>query len=347
MRVVFAPDFRQGTPYQSLLATALEQEGVEVAFLEKYHRGLPFTRGLAGLRADLFHLHWPEVYWKPFHRWLHYCDDLWLATRGRPLVLTAHNFQPHDQPLQWKEQISHRWTYHLASAICVHSETAAETILRTYRVEERQLHLIPHGNEAAAYPPATEQVKAREQLGLQLPKGHRLVLMFGAIRPYKGQEAIIAWWKREAPEQATLALVGQPQDAAYQQKIRHEIQGCPNIFLRDEHQDDANTALWHSAADVALFNYRQIFSSGSLSLALGFGLPILYPVRCATVDLLPFSQEHSERVGAFHSLEGDFGEKLAALLKQGRSETAAAAWSQSRSWQHTAQITANIYKSLL
>lgn len=347
MRVVFAPDFRSGTPYQPLLAAALEQEGVEVAYLEKYYRGLPFTRGLAGLGADLFHLHWPEIYWRPFHRWLHYGDDLMLATLGRPLVLTAHNFQPHDHPLGWKEQMSHWWSYQLASAVFVHSPAAAETILRTYRLDERRLHLIPHGNEAAAYPTPSERSVAHDQLGLKLPRGQRVVLMFGAIRPYKGQEAIIDWWKRSTPEATTLALVGQPQDAAYQEEIRRQVQDCPSILLHDYHQDDASTALWHSAADVALFNYRQIFSSGSLSLALGYGLPIVYPVRNTAFDLAPFTNQHPKRVGAFYSMEGDFGEKLKAAAQLGRSEPAALDWAQARSWQGIAQETANVYKSLL
>lgn len=347
MRVVFAPDFRTGTPYQNLLASALEEQGVEVAYLEKYHRGLPFTRGLAKSRADLFHLHWPEMYWFPFHRWVHYGDDLMLATCGRPLVLTAHNFYTHDNPLGWWQQISHWWTYYLASAVFVHSEKAAETILRTYRLKERRIHVLPHGDEAAAYPPAVEQALAREKLGLTLPSNQRLVLMFGAIRPYKGQEAIIDWWKRQAPANATLALVGQAQESAYREEIRRQVQDCPSILLRDERQDNANTTLWHSAADVALFNYRQIFSSGSLSLALGFGLPLLYPVRNATLEVTPFSEQHPERVPAFHSLEGDFGEKLAASLQIGRSEQAASEWAAAHSWQKNAQITADVYKNLL
>lgn len=347
MRVVFAPDYRSGTPYQLLLAVALEEEGVEVGFLEHYYRGLPLTRGLAKIGADLFHLHWPEHYWHPSYRWLKYGDDLLFATRGRPLILTAHNFQIHDQRQSWKAFIGQCWTYYLASSVLVHSAAAAETLLRTYPLEERRLHLIPHGNEAAAYPEPSQQHRAREKIGLPFPPERRLALMFGAIRPYKGQEAVIDWWKQNAPPNTTLAIVGQTWDQGYRQEIRRLVKDCPTIHLVDQHQNEADTALWLSAADAALFNYRQIFSSGSMSLALGFGLPLLYPSRNTTVDLEPFSSRHPGRVNPFYSLAGDFGEKLSAALQLGRCDQAASDWATERSWQNIARKSIKIYKSLL
>ena len=45
MRVLFAPDYREGTPYQTLLADALGRLGVKVSFLSDYHRGLPICSG--------------------------------------------------------------------------------------------------------------------------------------------------------------------------------------------------------------------------------------------------------------------------------------------------------------
>ena len=67
MNVLFAPDWRDGVPYQRLLAEALEQHGVRVSFLRDYKRGLPLAR-LVRERArqepvDVLHLHWPEAYY--------------------------------------------------------------------------------------------------------------------------------------------------------------------------------------------------------------------------------------------------------------------------------------------
>ena len=47
IHAVFAPDWRDGVPYQRLLAEALIDHGVSVDFLSGYKRGMPLTRLLA------------------------------------------------------------------------------------------------------------------------------------------------------------------------------------------------------------------------------------------------------------------------------------------------------------
>src|SRR5438105_3895817 len=70
IRVLFAPDYRDGLPYQDLLAKALVRHGVEVSFLTDYRRGLPLFRGSFGNRPDIVHIHFPEKYFrKSGDRW--------------------------------------------------------------------------------------------------------------------------------------------------------------------------------------------------------------------------------------------------------------------------------------
>ena len=63
IEVVFAPDWREGVPYQRLLADALANHGVHVSFLGNYRRVLPLRRLMQDRRCDLLHLHWPEAYY--------------------------------------------------------------------------------------------------------------------------------------------------------------------------------------------------------------------------------------------------------------------------------------------
>ena len=44
MKVCFAPDYREGVPYQQLLAEALVKEGINVEFLRGYRRAFPLSR---------------------------------------------------------------------------------------------------------------------------------------------------------------------------------------------------------------------------------------------------------------------------------------------------------------
>src|SRR5258708_50195 len=108
MNVLFAPDWRDGVPYQRLLGEALEEYGARGSFLRDYKRGLPLAR-LVRDRArhalvDILHLHWPEAYYPSkgdgldWFRCARYPLDLMLARRSRALVVTAHNLHAHNRP---------------------------------------------------------------------------------------------------------------------------------------------------------------------------------------------------------------------------------------------------------
>src|SRR5829696_7746099 len=104
LRVLFAPDWRDGVAYQALLAGALEKHAVEVSFLQGYKRVLPLTRLCRSRPAfDILHLHWPEAYYPrmgdllDWFRVLRFALDVRLASRRRPLVLTAHNLHAHNR----------------------------------------------------------------------------------------------------------------------------------------------------------------------------------------------------------------------------------------------------------
>ena len=63
MNILFAPDYRAGVPYQTLLADALIRRGANVRFLEPYKRVFPLSRLLQDQECDILHLHWPEAYY--------------------------------------------------------------------------------------------------------------------------------------------------------------------------------------------------------------------------------------------------------------------------------------------
>jgi len=338
-RLLHAPDYRDGTPYQRLLAGGLEAAGVEVNFLSDYHHGLPLARGLWRSGADLLHLHWADPYCRGW-RALHYGPDLRLAAATAPLVVTTHNLQPHESAGRTRAACDW-WTHRLASAVIVHNAAQAGAVVAAFGVAPERVHIVPHGNEAAAYPAPVPSAEARERLGL--PAAGKLALFFGALRGYKGQAAIMDWWARHAPEGATLAVVGSAQGRALQGELEALAGKRDDILLRIGYQSEEDTMLWHSAADAALCNYRRIFSSGATSLALGFGLPLLVPARCHLLDFAGVPG----RVAHFHSLEGDFGEKLAAALAMGRSPEAAAQWARARDWAKLARMTRDVYLKAL
>ncbi|MFQ3671703.1 MAG: glycosyltransferase, partial [Verrucomicrobiia bacterium] len=150
MRVLFAPDYRRGVPYQARLAEALVPFGFEVEFLSDYPRGLPLYRGWqrAG-RPSLVHLHWPEAYF--YHtdwghraaRVMRYRVDLSLLLGEVTMVLTAHNLYPHNRWQEFGVKANIRRTVGAAEAIFVHSVKAAQKMVEEFGISDSRCQVIP------------------------------------------------------------------------------------------------------------------------------------------------------------------------------------------------------------
>jgi glycosyltransferase involved in cell wall biosynthesis len=332
-------------PYQRLLAEALERLGVRVSFLRDYRRGLPLWRLMRAWRrqhaCDLLHLHWPEAYYPKkgdgldWFRFARFPLDLWLATRGGPLAVTAHNLHAHNR----RDLFAFRNTraaFQRAQVVFAHSEVAKALLQKTYGLAARKVCVIPHGDLSVVLDPPLPRDTARRELGLGDGK---LCLIFGAIEPYKGIEEVIAFWKTARPE-CQLAIVGKPCDEPYGASIARLAAEAPGVRLHLGWKSDANLRQWLSAADCALFNYRTVFTSGAASLARSYGIPQLLPARLETVVL----DEPTPFVRRFRSIAEDFPARLAETLAVKPEYEAAAPWRAATSWARVAELTLQAYR---
>jgi hypothetical protein len=98
--------------------------------------------------------------------------------------------------------------------------------------------------------------------------------------------------------------------------------------------------LWLSAADVTIFNYHHIFTSGAANLARSFGIPIVLPKRLDTVVL----GEPTPYVRRFTNFATDFAEQLTAALAVQPDFAAAASWREASNWDTVARLTADGYR---
>jgi glycosyltransferase involved in cell wall biosynthesis len=348
MKILFAPDYRVGNPYQELLADALTRKGVEVSFLSHYRRGLPLSRGSRDSSQDLIHLHWPEKY---FARkgdawdWLRvqrYPLDYWLTTRHRPVVLTAHNLLPHNRAHEPGVARNFRLTGREAGAVFVHSPEARTRIRTAFGVRDERIHVIPFGDHGVKIGTPIQREKARAEL--RLSSGAKICLMFGTVSPYKGADEVVRFWSR-AGVPHHLAIVGPVLSEAFARTLRDLSAGCPTIDLRlaSDWLSDGEVRLWLSAADCCIFNYREILTSGAAALARSYGIPVLIPARHATVDLM----EPHPHVLRFESLESDFGQLLEKALGTPCSYDLARQWRDHTSWDRVADMTLGVYRKVL
>jgi glycosyltransferase involved in cell wall biosynthesis len=347
-RVLFAPDYRAGVPYQELLAQALARRGVEVSFLTDYRLGLPLFRGSWGMSPQIVHVHWPEKYFDSWGdcwdklRVSRYLLDFWLTSLYRPIVLTAHNLLPHNRSDEPGVLRNVKFTACSARGVFVHSEAARERIRETFGVLDQRLHVIPYGDHAITMGCPLRREDARAKLGLAM--NEKICLVFGTVSPYKGTDELVRFWI-ETRLSHRLLIVGPIVSDEFAMTLRQLARHYPVIDLRltREWLSDADLRLWLSATDCSIFNYREIFTSGAAALARSYGIPILIPHRLTSVDL----DEPHPHVFRFDALDTDFRTQLEYALATPCDYDLAAEWRRKTDWERVAEITASVYRDVL
>jgi len=343
LNVIFAPDYRAGVPYQELLATALQGQAVNVDFLAGYKRVFPLRRLLAGKQCDLLHLHWPEAYYpnrKDAFDWVRFARfpfDLKGTIKRCVLATTAHNFYPHGRAEEPFAKRNVCCVHTNAHVVFAHSAMAKQRLVESFDLPVEKVRVIPHGDLSVAIGAPLAAPEARRNLGVD---SRKIALMFGTVDPYKGLEEVIAWWHQRPQSDVRLAIVGKPCTPQYGARIVDRIGVSRNILHRLGWLPDDLLKLWLSAANVVIFNYCAIFTSGAASLARSYGVPILLPKRLNTVDL----DEPTPYVRRFTEFETDFEEELAEVLNVAPDYRAASPWRVSCSWDRVADLTIEGYR---
>jgi glycosyltransferase involved in cell wall biosynthesis len=321
------------------------RRGAKVRFLQGYKRVLPLSRLLKDQDCDILHLHWPEAYYPrrgnalDWFRTARFPFDLDRATQNAVLVTTAHNLYAHNRGADGLVGRNVRYANRKSRIVFAHSAGAKQKLAGAFGLDPSLVRVVPHGDLSVAMAPPVSQAEARHQLGLSDDK---LALMFGTVEPYKGVEDVIAWWHKMQPP-IKLAVVGRPVTDQYATQISRAIGDTSKILSRLEFLTDDALSLWLSAADLVIFNYREILTSGAASLARSYGIPLLLPHRLDTVDL----DEPTPYVRRFTDLAIDFGSELDTALSMPPDFASAASWRQACNWDRIADLTIDGYRSAL
>ena len=211
--VLMMPDYRADNPYQTLLSTALETEGIKVHFPQGYRRVLPLLRAMkdATDTTRILHLHWIDTYIKGQNRFMKLSyglklllDIFILRSAGYAVVWTIHNTVSHDAKFPKLERWIQRRLIQLVNKIIIHSQAARAEIANTYQIDLFKASVISHGHYRDFYLPAVSAQTARDRLNL--PHHKRIFLTFGMLRPYKGIENLLRVWHRQQIQNRKLLI---------------------------------------------------------------------------------------------------------------------------------------------
>jgi glycosyltransferase involved in cell wall biosynthesis len=254
---------------------------------------------------DVIHVQYlPMLQWSvPLDFWfLEYCR--W---RGAKIVLTVHDLLPHDSAERHKKTFYK--LYGFADRIICHSETVKTRLRNEFDVDGAKISVIPHGPFFYDLQ-SRDTDKTIEQFAL--PKGKAIVLWQGIIFPYKGIDLLLnAWQKVEhSGSEAGLVIAGTGSPDILDQ-IREQI---GELALRNVHthfrfvSTEELVALYR-AADIVVYPYRAITTSGALATGLALG-------KCIVAsDLQVFREMLTDGENALLVDAGDSEDLSTALLK--------------------------------
>jgi len=280
----------RANPYAPLLAEALRPLGVECV------AGFPqnLTTEWIGRHAgeyQVLHLHWPWGLYasdsldETVKRCAAMLDALLLArSMGCKIVWTMHNLYPHDSDTHDLDHLARLAIASAASAVIVHCEHARALLRQVFHRQER-VFTIRHGHFMAPYPNAIGIAEARRRLGFE--DRHFVYLFFGTVRANKGVERLLDSFRALPGEDLRLLFAARVCNSYGAAVVEACRQSDPRIVLQEsELYGNGELQLFYNAADVAVFPFTDILTSGSAITALGFYCPVIVPALGCLPELV-------------------------------------------------------------
>jgi glycosyltransferase involved in cell wall biosynthesis len=245
--------------------------------------GISFRWALANRgRLDVFHVHWPHYEYvregriatlRAAARFLVFL--LLLKTGGTRIVYTLHNLRPHaTRYARIEGWVRRRFVRRIADLVLTNFEGSRADLAAVYG-RTRRVVCVPHPTYRGFYADMVSRAEARARLGIATEAF--VYLCFGGIARYKGIEAAMGAFAREGRPMDRLVVAGTPLDDAYVASLRARAAADGRVRLDARHVPDDEVQVFFRAADCLVAAYPRIYCSGSLMLAMTFGLPVVMP----------------------------------------------------------------------
>jgi len=233
----------------------------------------PLTWIVDGLscKGELLHAQW----WTPFLGPVYFAIFMGCRLRRKPVIITVHNILPHEKTTANK--IVSKLLFKLCDHFIVHSLSNKRQLKKCYSIPDKKISVIPHGPLDVFNYGNKNRKTVRDEFGFKPEE--KVILLFGAIRPYKGIDTALTAFNeviRRVPD-ARLFIAGKLWEGweRYEQIILDlNLSACIKKHLRYIPAED----VWkfYTASDLVILPYRHFDSqSGAGAAALAFQKPII------------------------------------------------------------------------
>ena len=191
------------------------------------------------------------------------------------VVHVVHNNAAHDYPHPHIDKLGQRLLMAIADVLVAQQKETEQHLVATY--PHKKVVYIPHTNFVGAYgQPLVRTQELRARFGFAADD--IVLLSFGSVRPYKKIERFIDMLAAQGANRdlrIKLWIVGKG-DKTYIDKLQKRAEGFDWVRIDEGFVKDAELPAYFAAADYALFYFDESeLTSGSLLLALSYGLPVI------------------------------------------------------------------------
>jgi D-inositol-3-phosphate glycosyltransferase len=226
------------------------------------------VRQVKRFAPDVVVVMWWTTFWAP---------AFWQITKALkrwniPATFLVHNVFPHETK-PWDRII-----------VPLTLKQGRAFITQSKQESQRLLDLLPHAIVTLCAHPVyslyTEQriPKNQARKRLNLPEEGTLLLCFGIVRPYKGIKVLLSalGFLQKQGIQPRLIVAGEFWDDknTYLELI-NKLNLDEQVILHDYYIPDNEVGAYFSAADIFIAPYTGGTQSGAVTIAIGFGLPII------------------------------------------------------------------------
>lgn len=347
MKVFFAP-YVAANPYQKEIEKRLNTYHINVFKPEQGTKDFFKTKQI--FKADIIHFHWFDTYiltgdfYKSLFKVIYFLYNLKkLKKNNVKFVWTVHNLHNHENLHLKLERFFMRKFVTMTDAFAVHNEFSKKMLQKKFTVENSKIYKIPHGNYINSYPKADIKLvnQLKQEIGLISNKTTFMIL--GHIRPYKGVLDAIAIFK-EQTNNTQLLICGKVKYKDDEALIKKEIKGFSNIKFVSKFIEDNQLTSYIALADVMIYSYKDILTSGALLLGMSFK-------KVCLASKVGSLAEYLDAKYLFENLE-DLHEKIKAVSKYSKEELNSVGEHnfkriQQDTWSLAGDLTKKMYQSIL
>lgn len=294
---------------------------------------------------DVVHVQYlPMLKWRlPLDFWfLEFCRK-----RGAIIVLTVHDLLPHDTAEAYRKTFQKLYT--MVDGMICHSDHVKARLTEEFSVSAQNVAVIPHGPFFYDLAVGNEE-KTRQDLDISADEV--TVLWQGIIFPYKGIDLLLdAWQKVEASGASAWLIIAGTGAPELLEKIQDQIArlGLERVKLQLRFISTEELVNLYRTADIVVYPYRAITTSGALATGLALGKTIVASDLPAFRELL---QDGESALLIDPQNTGQLAGALTELIQspQRREELAACVRAMNfgdASWISIAQQTVHAYEDFL